>query len=209
MPRTLPTSRGKPGPKSAYDPDKHPELAYAICLTGTTMRGLADCLGISIPCLYQWMGKHEELYKAIKSGRDLVDTEVVERALVDAAKGREYCSKVSERFDKDGNLVSRTEEFAALSPNVVASIFYLKNRQPGRWRDTRESLFAGRWDETRNYNMQIGIGDGNGKGKGKPQEQIAEHDTSKAGEILAILDSAGVFQPQLDSGDDPETEQVH
>lgn len=171
------------------------------------MKDIADCFGVTVVTLYQWMKEYREFYEAIVVGRDLVDTEVVEKALVDAAKGVEFCSKVSERFDKDGNLVSRTEEFSVVPPNVQAIIFYLKNRQPGRWRDARENLFAGRWDETRNYNMQIGAGDGNGNSK--PQEQIAEHDAGKAGEILAILDSAGVFQPQFDSGDDPETEQVH
>ena len=76
---------------------------------GATMQDIADNLNISRQTLYTLIGKHSELKKAIKNGKEVIDY-AVENALLKKA----------------------------LNGDVTAQIFWLKNRQAKKWRDRQE-----------------------------------------------------------------------
>lgn len=73
---------------------------------GLTDEQIAHNCGITPATLYNWKNKHVEIFDALKKGKEVVDYEV-ENALL--AK--------------------------ALSGDVTAQIYWLKNRKPKQWRD--------------------------------------------------------------------------
>ena len=77
---------------------------------GLTDEQIAKNMGIATGTLYDWKARFEEFSEALKKGKEVVDYEV-ENALVKEA----------------------------LSGNVTAIIFWLKNRKPDKWRDKPEA----------------------------------------------------------------------
>ena len=77
---------------------------------GSTMKQVAENIGISMSTLYEWMRLSSEISETIKKGKDIPDI-LVENALLTAA----------------------------LEGNTTAQIFWLKNRRPDLWRDKTES----------------------------------------------------------------------
>lgn len=77
---------------------------------GLTDEQIAKNMGIATGTLYDWKAKFEEISESLKKGKEVVDYEV-ENALVKEA----------------------------LSGNVTAIIFWLKNRRPDKWRDKPEA----------------------------------------------------------------------
>jgi hypothetical protein len=84
-------------------------LLAAWARDGLTDEQIADKCGISRKTLFEWKNKYSYIGDTLKKGKDLVDIEV-ENALY-----RE-----------------------AVSGNITAMIFWLKNRKPKRWRDKPE-----------------------------------------------------------------------
>lgn len=76
---------------------------------GLTDAQLAHNMGITQSTFYDWKKKYSEISDALKKGREVVDYEV-ENDLINACH----------------------------NGNVVAMIFYLKNRRADRWRDKPE-----------------------------------------------------------------------
>jgi transposase-like protein len=102
--------------KTKYDPTKN------ILVSGWARDGLSDIqiaknLDIVPSTLYAWKLKHSEFAEAIKSSKEIVDYEV-ENAL----------------------------HKSAISGNVTAQIFWLKNRRPQQWRDRQDIEHGGKFD---------------------------------------------------------------
>lgn len=66
-------------------------------------------MGINKATLYDWKNKYPDISDALKKGKEVVDIQV-ENALLKNA----------------------------LSGNITAQIFWLKNRRPDKWREKRE-----------------------------------------------------------------------
>ena len=92
---------------------------------------ISGALKIDEATLYRWKNSYPEFCESIKTGRDRYDTEVVETALKERAAGYNYSEEVMTR---DGPSVI-TKRFHG---SDTAAIFWLKNRQPARWRDRVE-----------------------------------------------------------------------
>lgn len=80
-------------------------------LTGWARDGLTDeqiahNMGINKATLYDWIKKYPDISDSLKGGKEVVDIQV-ENALLKNA----------------------------LSGNITAQIFWLKNRRPNKWRD--------------------------------------------------------------------------
>lgn len=73
---------------------------------GLTDEQIAHNMGIAVSTLYEWKNKFSEISDTLKKGKEVVDYQI-ENALRDSA----------------------------LSGNVTAQIFWLKNRRPDKWRD--------------------------------------------------------------------------
>jgi len=76
---------------------------------GLTDEQIAQRMGISTTTLYRWKSEHREIREAIKKGKEVVDFEVENALLRNARKG-----------------------------DTTAQIFWLKNRRPDKWRDSRD-----------------------------------------------------------------------
>lgn len=98
---------------------------------GLTEEQIANNIGISVKTLYNWKEKELPILQAIKKGKEVVDFEV-ENALLKRAKGYEYTEETYE----DGILKKKVTKQVA--PDSTALIFWLKNRQPKKWRDKVE-----------------------------------------------------------------------
>ena len=70
-------------------------------------------------------------FLALKKGKDIADAQVV-NALFKTATGFTYYEDIA---TATGDVV-QAQRFA--KPNTTAQIFWLKNRQPDRWRDKTE-----------------------------------------------------------------------
>ena len=77
----------------------------------------------------------EQISNALIQTKDVVDMEV-ENMLLKRARGYEY-DEVTEEYEM-GVLVKRKVTHKMVVPDTSAQIFWLKNRQPDKWRDRRE-----------------------------------------------------------------------
>lgn len=77
----------------------------------------------------------EQISEALIQTKDVVDMEV-ENMLLKRARGYEY-DEVTEEYEM-GVLVKRKVTHKMVVPDTSAQIFWLKNRQPDKWRDRRE-----------------------------------------------------------------------
>lgn len=107
------------GRPTAYKPDYAKE-AYEYCaIFGADDKMLAKKFGVAESTLYLWKLKHNEFSEALKRGKDAFDTQHVEKSLLKRAMGY-------------------TLEGKHYPPDTTACIFWLKNRQPRKWRDKQE-----------------------------------------------------------------------
>ena len=100
------------GAKGKYSEWLTPEgltLLQGWARDGATDKILAQKMGIRESTLYEWKNRFSEISEALKKGKEIIDYEV-ESEMLKAIK----------------------------AGNVTAMIFWLKNRQPEKWRDKPE-----------------------------------------------------------------------
>lgn len=130
--------RGRP---SDYQPE-FAEDARKLCELGATDLDLADFFGCSINTIGNWKTRYPEFLGSLKAGKDSADDRV-ERSLYQRAVGYTFDScKIF--FDKE-SLTEVVVPFREhVPPDVVAAIFWLKNRRRDIWRDRQELEHTGR-----------------------------------------------------------------
>lgn len=107
---------------------------------GWAQRGLIDeqishNIGINTATLYTWKNKYDEFNDALKKGKEIVDIEV-ENALLKKALGTNVTEVTRELNDRGQLEVTKTVD-KVVAGDTTAMIFWLKNRRPDLWRDTR------------------------------------------------------------------------
>jgi hypothetical protein len=130
---------GKAGRPSNYRPE-FAELARRACaMFGATDPQLAELLGVAERSIRNWREKHPDFADACESGKAFAD-EQVERRLYEKATGYEQETVKILQHQGSPVIVPYREKFA---PDTTACIFWLKNRQPTRWRDRVEMQHSG------------------------------------------------------------------
>ena len=120
-----------------YKPE-YAKLAKTACnLMGATMQEVADMLEVDLSTLNRWRLKHEELRIAITLGKEVADQRV-EQSLYHKAMG--YSHQETKVFVNLGEVV-KVEVMKFYPPSDTACIFWLKNRMPEVWRDTKDIIF--------------------------------------------------------------------
>ena len=99
--------------KKRLEPDNILRM-QAWARDGLSDEQLAHNMGITPSTLYEWKKKYPEISESLKKGKEVADIEV-ENALHELA----------------------------VSGNVTAIIFWLKNRLPEKWRDKRDVDLGG------------------------------------------------------------------
>lgn len=116
-----------------YKPE-YAKQAGKLCLLGATNAELADFFEVTISTIHQWRITHDEFSSAIKENKDIADKRV-EDALYHRALG--YTHDHDDIRVVEGEIVV-TETKKHYPPDATSMIFWLKNRQPDKWRDKQE-----------------------------------------------------------------------
>lgn len=106
--------------------------------TGLTDAQISHNMGISVSTLNEWKRRFPQIMDALKKGKIVADQEV-ENAMYKSAIGYYVEEEVQElSFEAatgNSKLITTKRSKKWCPPSVTAQIFWLKNRQPDRWRD--------------------------------------------------------------------------
>ena len=131
---TKPTRARRAAPRSSYQAE-YAEQARKLCLLlGADDQELARFFEVPPATLQGWLASVPEFAAAVRAGRALADAEVADR-LWRRAVG--YSHDAVRIFNHQGKAleVAYTEHYP---PDTAACLFWLKSRQPEKWRDKIE-----------------------------------------------------------------------
>lgn len=132
-PKKDPADKKKTGRPTAYTPE-HPKKAGPLYWMGATDQDVADYFGVHVDTIYEWLKKYPE-FSETKNEKATADQRV-ERKLYERAMG--YNHKATKMaLDRHGewHTMDYIEHYP---PSETALIFWLKNRQPEKWREKME-----------------------------------------------------------------------
>ena len=122
------------GRKSAYK-EEYNQLAENYALLGATDKEMADLFSVTERTLNQWKKDYPEFLQSLKKGKNIADANVASR-LYNRAIG--YDCKATKFATSEGKITDSKEYIEHYPPDTTAAIFWLKNRQPEKWRDKKE-----------------------------------------------------------------------
>lgn len=128
-------SRGRP---SSYKPE-FASLAEKMCKLGATDAELADAFDVSEQTINSWKTAHPEFLESLKSGKAKADAEVAS-SLFHRATGY---SHPEDDIRVVGHEIVITPTIKHYPPDTTAAIFWLKNRRPKEWRETKAVELTG------------------------------------------------------------------
>lgn len=144
----------KRGRKSKYEEDQqfYNQMAKQHARDGKIDEEIAKALGIAKSTLNEWKKKYPEFSDSLKTGKEYADS-LVEDSLFKRANGFEY-EETEIIADKKGDItkpvrIKKIKKHAL--PDVTAQIFWLKNRQPEKWRDKKEIEHGGEMTHKNEY----------------------------------------------------------
>ncbi|RYD49198.1 MAG: helix-turn-helix domain-containing protein [Verrucomicrobiaceae bacterium] len=105
--------------------------ARKLCRLGATDKELADFFGVSLATLGTWKHQRAGFLESLKDGKAAADAEVADR-LYQRALGFSHADTKILQHDGAPVIVPTMKHYP---PDVVACIFWLKNRRPDIWRD--------------------------------------------------------------------------
>jgi len=122
--------------------DYRPEYAAQaekLCKLGATDKELADFFEVHEDTVNAWKTAHEEFSVSVKAGKQLADANVAER-LYERAMGFEHDS---EEIKVVEGAIERVPIRKIYPPDTTAAIFWLKNRQKDKWRESSRTELTG------------------------------------------------------------------
>lgn len=106
-------------------------------------------MGCAYSTFRTWTGRFPALLAALKEGKAPVDIEV-ENALLKSALGYKITlrkpmklhtkKQLKDKGTIEEDHVEMVEEEVYIAPQVVAQIFWLKNRRPDKWREKQQEI---------------------------------------------------------------------
>lgn len=136
-PKTL--QRNPVGRPSSYDPAKHPQQAYKLCLLGLIDERIADVIGVSYATLSKWKVDHPEFSEAMKDGKERADANVAV-SLYQRACGYSHMDVDIKVID--GEIVE-TPLLKQYPPDTKAADIWLRNRHPALFRERTITEISG------------------------------------------------------------------
>lgn len=125
----------KGGRRSDYHPEYCEEARKLCMLFGATDAQLAEYFEVSEVTINAWKRAHPEFLKSVKAGKVVADANVA-HSLYQRAIGITI-EEQKEVIGKDGKTVV-LKTIRQLPGDVQAQRFFLKNRQPSKWRENVE-----------------------------------------------------------------------
>lgn len=129
--------------------EEYAEQAYKLCLLGHTDKDLALFFEVSEDTITEWKNVHVQFSVSVKKGKTVADADVAQ-AFHKRATGYKYdevtYEKIAEKMDgieediDDMKLEYYKKKVVTkeVVPDAGAALNWLKNRQPGIWRDKVE-----------------------------------------------------------------------
>lgn len=111
------------------------EQAAKLVRLGATDRDIADFFEVTETTINNWKLQYPDFLESLKRTKEEVDAQV-ERSLFHRAMG--YSHPAVKMFNIAGEIVEK-EYIEHYPPDPTSMIFWLKNRQPDKWRDRREA----------------------------------------------------------------------
>lgn len=111
------------------------EQAYKLCLLGATDKDMADFLGVCEATINNWKINEPLFLESIKRGKEMADAEIAQK-LYHRAKGYECPDIIT--ASNQGIITDIKQVTKHYPPDTTAAIFWLKNRQPAKWRDKQD-----------------------------------------------------------------------
>lgn len=109
-------------------------IAYDLALLGFTDKEMADAFEVSENTLNAWKKRYKEFSCVLKKGKAEADAKIA-KSLFRRALGYEHPDVHISNFQGE---ITKTEITKHYPPDTAAAIFWLKNRQPDKWRDKKE-----------------------------------------------------------------------
>lgn len=149
-------------PNAKYDPTITPLLFESLLQNGLSLNEICRKVGVSRTIVRIWKKKYPDFKNALKRGKDPVDRNVVS-ALYRSAVGYEFrevvtepkklsLKEIEERSKMENPppipLVEKKVTTKYIPPNVIAQIFWLKNRLPEQWKDRTDTKVTGKIEYT-------------------------------------------------------------
>lgn len=126
------------GRPTKYKPE-YVAQAAKLCQLGATDAQLADFFEVSLSTISLWKVEHTEFSDAIKIPKDQAN-ERVAQSLYRRAMGYEHDEVDIKVVDKEIVITPIRKYYP---PDSTAMIFWLKNRQPDQWRETKAVELTG------------------------------------------------------------------
>jgi len=93
----------------------------------------AKVFGLDKATWTRWKKQDPEFMHLLKNGKEFADKNI-EQSLYKRAMGYQY-QEITQEPDKDGQLRVSKRVIKEVSPDVGAIAFWLKNRQPDKWKE--------------------------------------------------------------------------
>jgi len=122
------------GRKTNYK-QEYAEWALKLSRLGAIDNQLAEAFDVSVSSINKWKLEHVEFKEALKKGKMLADAEVADK-LFNRATGYSHADVDIKVI---GGEIVQTELIKHYPPDTTAAIFWLKNRQPDKWREKKEN----------------------------------------------------------------------
>ena len=135
--------------------DEYDEQAYKLCLLGATDKELGDFFNVTEQTINNWKKDFPTFFESIKRGKIDADARVAQ-SLFKRALG--YTANETQLSQWGGQFTDEKVIPKEIAPDTTAAIFWLKNRQPDKWRDKQEVKMGGEigivWEENKTYEAQ-------------------------------------------------------
>lgn len=131
------TAKPKRGRPSKFRPE-FVEQARKLAMLGLTNEEMAKFFEVGQTTFDRWMAEKPDFRGAIKASKDLADAEVV-ASLYHRANGY---SHPEDDIRVVGGEIVITPTIKHYPPDPTSMIFWLKNRQPEKWREKRDEPSA-------------------------------------------------------------------
>jgi DNA-binding XRE family transcriptional regulator len=125
--------KNKGGRPSAYRPE-YAAQAEKLAKLGAIDREMAEFFGVSEQTFNAWKKAEPKFLESLRRGKEIADAEVASK-LFHRATGYEHPDVHVSNYQGE---ITKTPLTRHYPPDTTAAIFWLKNRQPGKWRDRVE-----------------------------------------------------------------------
>lgn len=120
------------GRPSKYLPE-YDTAAYKLCLMGATDKDLAEAFNVCEDTINEWKKAHPSFAERL-SGKRIANAEMAYSLY---QRGRGYNHEAVQFFCYEGQIIEKkyTKHYP---PDTTAASLFLRNREPGLWRDKQD-----------------------------------------------------------------------